>query len=60
MLAVRASLHRRPPGCQPDDPRLTWHLTPSDSDENQRSGGYGTDELPKHVCTRNLGNFASV
>ena len=34
--------NQRPQGYRPDDPRWRWNLTPADSDEDQRSGGYET------------------
>ena len=56
----QAGGNRGSPGYGPDDPRSTWNLTPSDSDRNQRPGGYEPDELPNHVSTLNLGDFAGV
>jgi len=56
-------LPRLPPsGYWPDDPRLTWNLTPSVSDEDQRSGGYEPCELinqlkpsnPRELCWSRL------
>jgi hypothetical protein len=51
-------LPRLPPsGYWPDDPRLTWNLTPSVSDEDQRSGGYEPHELICQLDLLNLREF---